>query len=104
MKLQQSSKFSRKTLPQTQQQPHSLAFTDSNFPTLQISNNKKFSDWFPKIQPKQDQLQNTNETLLTTQELLNLTTELITKLKTCRTRMDQFQVITELAVKYINNV
>lgn len=103
MKMTQSTKYSKKTLdkqPTFNQSPTSK-WTDSDFPQLQVSNKNKFSDWFPNT--SQNPTSKSDDTLLTSQELLSLTTELITQLKSCRTKLDQFQVITKLAIKYTTN-
>lgn len=78
---------------------------DSEFPTLQVHQGRKFSDWFIPNQSVPSAVEtnrNVNDELFTPHQLLELTTELITNLRTCRTKLDQFQVITKLAIKYVN--
>lgn len=103
MKLHQSTRIPRKST--VQHEPpvrlHSKEWMDSNFPRLRTPNRTKFDNWFPNS--SHGSTFHNNESLLTSEELLSLTTELITKLKSCRTKMDQFQVITHLAIKYTNN-
>jgi hypothetical protein len=87
------------------------------FPALKVHKSKQFSNWFINSNNKPNNIYPTqnlhspqhthttidsNETLLTPETLLELTTELIINLKNCRTKLDQFQVITKLAIKYIN--
>jgi hypothetical protein len=45
-----------------------------------------------------------NETLFSFAEIIALTNEIISKLRNCRTRDDQFQVIVHLTLKYIYNL
>lgn len=90
-----------------QQASHQQHFTrsDAEFPALKVHQGRKFSDWFTQSQPNPPQIEvnrNGDVELFTTQQLLELTTELISNLRACRTKMDQFQVITKLAIKYVN--
>lgn len=76
---------------------------ESEFPSMKIRQDRKFSDWFAESeQSSNNNFANNKESLLTPQQLLDLTLELMTDLKNCRSKMDQFQVITKLALKYVN--
>lgn len=75
------------------------------FPGLQVHKSKQYSDWFKSSHNTSlptTSTQHINNTLLSPETLLELTNELITNLQNCRTKLDQFQVITKLAIKYIN--
>lgn len=117
MKLKQSSRNENihNTPPPNEQFNYENKTT---FPALKVHKFKKFSDWItnpnntntqqytntpPHYTPTSYNMNETTESLLSTEELLQLTTELIINLKNCRTKLDQFQVITKLAIKYIND-
>lgn len=88
----------------THQQPSTN--NNSEFPSIKVHQGRKFSDWFSPSQPNSPAIEanrNASEELFSPQQLLELTTELISNLKVCRTKMDQFQVITKLAIKYVTN-
>lgn len=118
MKLKQSSKNSNihNISPNPKEQ-----FDYENktmFPALKVPKSQKFSNWFTNFNTNSNYTNtqhyinppshhtpsshNENETLFSTETLLQLTTELINNLKNCQTKLDQFQVITKLAIKYIN--
>lgn len=98
MQLNRSTKNSQ-NITKTIEQPKNFQLNTKNFPSLPVRKEQKFSSWLSGLNPQPKQ---TNNDLFSTQELLELTTELITNLQNCRTKMDQFQVITQLAIKYIN--
>lgn len=108
MKLISNPKKSTKSVDQKPtQQP--IINNKSAFPALKVHQGLKFSDWFsqahstqPVDQISSKQTEHQDESLFSPQQLLDLTTELITNLKSCRTKLDQFQVITKLAIKYVN--
>ena len=104
MQLNRSTKYSVNTnaTKHSNDSPQSPNWNDSDFPSLQINNKQKFSDWFPQQSPNRNNP--TNDDLHSSQKSLELTTELISKLKTCRIKMDQFKVVTKLAVKYITMI
>lgn len=88
-----------------QQTSHQQTFNrrDNEFPALKVHQGRKFSDWFtPNQSTPIEANRNFDEELFTPQQLLELTTELISNLKACRTKLDQFQVITRLAIKYVS--
>lgn len=75
------------------------------FPPLKVQKSKPFSNWFTESNKTQNQTnttQNLNETLLPPEILLQLTTELVINLQNCRTRLDQIQTITKVAIRYMN--
>lgn len=78
----------------------------SEYNPLPTNKNIKYSGWFekPALQPCQPSSANQafNDSLLSPLELIQLTKDLITNLRSCRNRMDQFEVVTRLAIKYIN--
>lgn len=77
---------------------------DSEFPALSVQQGRKYADWFLPNQssPAVSSNMSTSEELFSPQQLLDLTTELISNLRSCRSKLDQFQVITKLAIKYVN--
>lgn len=90
-----------------QQSLHQQRFisNDSEFPAMKVQPGRKFSDWFSPSQPScptNEVNTSVTEELFSPSQLLDITTELITNLRACRTKMDQFQVITRLAIKYVN--
>lgn len=107
MKLKQSSKqsYPRKQNESINQNEQFNYQIESAYPALKVHKSKQFSDWFTETNNKSSHInssQHINNTLFTSETLLQLTTELITNLQNCRTKLDQFQVITKLAIKYIN--
>lgn len=81
-----------------------------------VNNNQSYSDQFPNAlnQPEMptssrqesnntyaQQTKNANNDLFSVDELRNLTCELISKLKNCKSRAEQFGVITDLAFKFL---
>lgn len=100
----QQASYQQRSLQQLSHQQQFIR-SDSEFPALKVHQGRKFSDWFAQSQPNApptEAYSNVNEELFTPQQLLELTTELISNLKACRTKMDQFQVITKLAIKYVH--
>lgn len=90
-----------------QQTQHQQPFIRNNteFPALKVHHGHKFSDWFSPNNPVSSPIEansSHDEDLFTPQQLLELTTELISNLKACRNKLDQFQVITRLAIKYVS--
>lgn len=68
-----------------------------SFPnTLNQSTPEICNDW-----NTQQRYNNNNNNLFSIQEIKNLAMELITSLRNCKTRADQFEVITSLACKFI---
>lgn len=106
MKLSHSTKNNNKAPSSKQTSTRQPAFqvTHEQFPPLKASNNRNWANW-----SSQDPNESTNSSpvinngsLFSTQELLDLTKELILGLKNCRTKIDQFEVITQLAIKFIS--
>lgn len=101
-----STKQQQPTVQRSHQQaPHQQFIrNDSEFPAIKVHQGRKFSEWFSPNQPNSPVIEENrnDEQLFTAQQLLELTTELMLNLRACRTKMDQFQVITKLAIKYVN--
>lgn len=70
----------------------------THFPnTLQQKTTSHVSNW-----GKPDLPNSNNQDLFSFEELKTLTVELITNLSKCKTRSDQFEVITNLAFKFLS--
>lgn len=70
-----------------------------------IENQEKEQTKYKPVQRKDrtsDQSDEEISELMSPQEMMKLTKEMITSLKGCRSKQDQFDVITALAMKYIN--
>lgn len=107
MKISRTSNKPKHSVNNSSRSSQQQSFTrnESEFPALKVQQGRKFSDWFPTSQPVLPPMNvNTSEDLFSPQQLLELTTELISNLRTCRTKLDQFQAITKLAIKYVSYV
>lgn len=77
---------------------------NNNFPSLITP--RRNNDWFnqfkrsPATQSTEPTNINCSDELLSANELLSITKELIMKLRSCKSALDQIEVITELAIKY----
>lgn len=94
--------------------PHSISTNgNANFPALKPTRNQ--SNFFDKFssritntpQNQSNSFNNTNQTnnyqndLLSPQELLNIFKEIITKMKHCKSRFEQLELIADLAMRYM---
>ena len=77
----------------------------NNFPnTLRQSNPIRPSVWPPQRESNNmySNNNNANGELFTIPELQSLTMDLINNLRNCKTKLDQFEVITNLACKFLS--
>lgn len=76
---------------------------DNNFPSLSTPRRNN-SAWFNQFKrtpnPPTETVNFSSNELLSATELLAITKELISKLRLCKSALDQIEVITELAIKY----
>lgn len=112
-----TDKFSRRGTRTVNMDPNSISTNgDANFPALKPTRNQsnffdKFSSRIPNKPLNQSiNFVNTNQTnntnniqndLLSPQELLNIFKEIILKMKHCKSRYDQLELITDLAMRYM---
>lgn len=89
----------------------SVRFTTTNHRTTQqsplVSPNRQFSSWFNNSTtvlqqpPPLTQAQSSStDNLFSAEELIQITTELIASLRSCKTSIDQFAAITKIAIKF----
>lgn len=84
-----------------------FSYVSSQHPPLPKSGNQqnqfKRTQWVTKSYNNDSSFQpnNNNNDLFTEEELSRLTSELISKLQNCNSKSEQFNVITQLAVKYL---
>lgn len=80
---------------------------NNNFPQLPNSNarfeNNTMAWPRSQINNKRNTTQTSNE-LFTVEEISQLTLDIVSKLKSCKTKDEQFYVITQLATKYLYNI
>ena len=87
------SKYSTKKV-KSNSQPQSTRNYASNFPNTLNQSEQPPPSW-------NHQSQSTNNNLFSLDELRIITTELISKLRNCKSKADQFEVITSLAFKFL---
>ena len=75
---------------------------NANFPnTLHQSSTIKTGIWISQNNDGGNSRLNNND-LFTLQEVKNITLELITNLRNCKSKVEQFEVITSLAIKFLS--
>lgn len=87
-----------------QQQPNRLNFQDTYASQLSsTTNNQQFRSQPPVVRQNcpENHHQDASDDLFTPKELLHLTREMVTSLKGCRNKEQQFDAIAHLALKYL---
>lgn len=74
-----------------------------NFNTSYENNRMVWPNSQTQVNFKRNTTQSTNE-LFTVEEISQLTLDIVSKLKSCKTKDEQFYVITQLATKYLYNI
>lgn len=103
LSMRQRSQPVQQRRPRNYYVSHPNSNYNSNFPnTLHQSANSAPSIWISQNNgnSNSNQSSNTND-LFTIQEMKNITLELITNLKNCKSKIEQFEVVTSLAIKFL---
>ena len=78
-----------------------FSYVASQHPPLPKSSQQSQPNRIEWVQHKHEQSDSSGNDLFTEEEVSRLTTELISKLRACSSKSEQFNVITQLAVKYL---